>query len=62
LSRGASKRRLKVRRKRRGESVADVLDEGADVVANFGCCLIEAVGAMSILAGLLAVPLFLLVR
>ena len=62
MSRGASKRRFKVRRKRRGESVADVLDEGAEAVANFGCCLIEAVGAMSILTGLLAVPLYLLVR
>jgi hypothetical protein len=39
-----------------------VLDEGAEVVANLGCCLIEAVGAAGMLAGLLAVPLFLLVR
>ena len=62
MSRGASKRRYRVRRKHRGESVADVLGEGGEAVANFGCCLIEAAGAMSILAGLLAVPLFLLVR
>jgi hypothetical protein len=56
LSRGAAKRRLRVRRKRRDGSIAG--DAGGEVVAEFGCCLIEAVGVVSVLAGLLLVPVW----
>jgi len=61
LTRGASKRRLRVRRKRKdGSVVGGVTDEiGGEVVAEMGCCLIEAVGGLSILIGLLFVPLYL---
>jgi len=56
LSRGASKRRLRVRRKRKdGSILGDIA--GGEVVAQMGCCLIETVGGLSILVGLLFVPL-----
>jgi hypothetical protein len=62
LTRGASRRRLRVRRRKRGDKsfgrdVAE--DTGSEVVAEFGCCLVEAVGSASILIGLLFVPAFL---
>jgi hypothetical protein len=62
LSRGASKRRLRVRRKRRdGSIVGDLAGEaGGEVVAQLGCCLVEAVGGLSVLIGLMFVPFVLL--
>jgi len=62
LTRGASKRRLRIRRKRRdGSIVGDVAaGVGGEVVAEMGCCLIEAVGSLSILIGLLLVPAYLM--
>jgi len=60
LTRGASKRRLRVRRKRRDGSIVGDIADGGTVVAELGCCLIEAVGGLSILVGLLFVPAFLL--
>ena len=68
MSRGTSKRKLRVRRKRRHEGFAgDVADEvgtaaGPEVVGEFGCCVVEAVGSVSILVGLLLVPTYLLLR
>ncbi|MGZ8282685.1 MAG: hypothetical protein ACXWUN_06995 [Allosphingosinicella sp.] len=38
----------------------EVADGGGEVVAEFGCCLIEAAGALSVLAALVLVPAFLL--
>jgi hypothetical protein len=67
LSRGGTKRRLRIRRKRKGEnSAADTAADlahaaGPEVVAEFGCCLVEAVGGVSILIGLLFVPYYFLV-
>ena len=62
MSRGAPKRRLRVRRKRRDGSIVGegAGDAGTEVVAEFGCCLIEAVGAVSVLAGLLLVPAWMM--
>ena len=50
-----TKRRYRVRRKRRGETIAD----GTDAV-EFGCCLVEAMSVVATLAGLVLVPLILL--
>lgn len=47
-------------RKRRDGSVVGDLADGGTVVAEMGCCLIEAVGALSILVGLLFVPAYLM--
>jgi len=58
VRRGASKRRLRVRRKRRDGSV--VGEVGGEVVAEFGCCLVEAVGGLSVLVALMFVPYVLL--
>lgn len=62
MSRGGAKRRFRVRRRRREGSVATDLGEavGGEVVAELGCCLIEAVGGLTILVGMLLVPTFLL--
>jgi hypothetical protein len=65
LSRGGGKRRLRVRRKHRDGTIADDAADavgavGPEVVAEFGCCAIEAVGGLSILIGLLLVPTYLL--
>jgi hypothetical protein len=58
LSRGASKRRLRIRRKRRDGSFAGdaITSAGGEVVAQFGCCLVEAVGGISVFLALLLVP------
>ena len=60
---GASKRRLRVRRRRKGSDAADRGAEGvgSEVVAEFGCCAIEVVGGLSLLIGLLFIPAYLLV-
>jgi hypothetical protein len=65
LTGGASKRRLRVRRRRKRSDVADRAPDvaegvGSEVVAEFGCCAIEAVGALSIIVGLLLIPTYLL--
>ena len=62
LSRGGARRRLRVRRKRRdGTIVGDLVEEaGEEVVAQLGCCLVEAVLSASVLVGLLLVPTYLL--
>ena len=59
MSRGASKRRLRVRRKRKDGSIVGDL-AGGEVVAELGCCLIEAVGGLSILIGLMFVPAYVM--
>jgi len=58
LSRRAPKRRLRIRRRRRG--IAE--DAGGEVVAEFGCCLVEAVGSISVLLVLVVAPAWLLLR
>ena len=60
MTRGKPKRRLRVRRKRRGEDLAEAA--GEEVVWQMGCCLVETVVGVSILIGLLAVPMSLLLR
>ena len=78
-------RRLRVRRKRKGETFSKILDapdvvdvasgvdlpdavdaaDGAavaEVVGHLGCCVVEAVGAMAVVAALLTVPAYLLMR
>jgi len=61
LTGGASKRRLRVRRRRKGSDAADRGAEGvgSEVVAEFGCCAIEAVAGLSLLIGLLCIPAYL---
>ena len=65
MSRGGSKRRLRIRRKHKGGNIADGAADvvgavGTDVVAQLGCFAIEAVAGLSILVGLLLVPTYLL--
>ena len=63
-----SRRRLRLRRKRKGESTVSKVSDGVDagdaveVVGEFGCCLVEAVGSAAVLAALLTVPAYLLLR
>ena len=60
---GRSKRRLRLRRKRKGENAADAVETaGNEVVLEAGCCLVEAVGSATFLAALLTVPAYLLLR
>ena len=75
MSRGAPKRRYRLRRRRRRDNPArEAVKEGADlavecfaddaadgeVVGSFGCCVVEAVGSVSILIGLVFVPAYLM--
>ena len=62
MTEGRSRRRLRVRRKRKGESwAADAIAAGdGDVIAQIGCCLVEGVVSATVLAALLAVPAYLL--
>ena len=64
MNRGTARRRLRLRRKRKGESRAADAVEGAsdEVVLEVGCCLVEAVASASVLAALLTVPAYLLLR
>ena len=61
-----SRRRLRLRRKRKDESfvskASDYVDSGqaVEVVGEFGCCLVEAVGSAAVLLALLTVPAYLL--
>ena len=56
-----AKRRLRIRRKRRGETLEDLAAHGGtEVVAETGCCLVEAVTSAGILIGLVATSLVLL--
>ena len=61
---GPSRRRLRIRRKRKGESwVADAADAAdGEVVAQLGCCLVEAVASAIVVAALLTVPPYLLLH
>jgi hypothetical protein len=64
LSEGRPRRRLRIRRRRKDETfvskAADYVDDGAvEVVGHVGCCLVEAVGSVAILAAL-AIPAYLL--
>ena len=68
MRRGGPRRRLRIRRKRKGKSVASQIGEGAAeaaveagarVVADYGCLVVESVVSASILA-LIAVPAYLL--
>jgi hypothetical protein len=59
LSRGRGKRRFRLHRRRRDGSVVGAMAEGGEVVAQFGCCLLEAVGSLGVLVGLLLVPTYL---
>ena len=73
------RRRLRLRRKRKGESfgssavdvapdagqiVVDVVDAATapEVVGHMGCCVVEAVGSVAVLAALLTAPAYLLMR
>jgi hypothetical protein len=73
VSRGRPRRRLRVRRRRKGESfaskakdaaadAAEVVELPAEVVGHLGCCVFEAVGSMAVLVALLSVPAYLLLR
>ncbi len=57
-----NRRRLRIRRKGWHEDLAETaIDVAAtDVVAEFGCCFIEAIAAASILVAMIAVPAHLL--
>ena len=68
------RRRLRIRRKRKGKSIASQLAEGAgnaagdaaieaagEVVYQTGWCLLEAVVSASVVLALLAVPAYLLI-
>ena len=66
MSRGAPKRKLRIRRRRRhGGIAADIADgvdaaAGGEVVAQLGCCLVEAVTGATVLAALMIVPAYYL--
>jgi hypothetical protein len=64
---------MRRRGRRAGDVVEEAADSGADaaldgvdsaldteLVGSFGCCVVEAVGAASVLATLLLVPTYLL--
>jgi hypothetical protein len=61
VSRGGSRRRLHVRRKRKGKRLAReaVEEAGGEVVLETGCCLVEAVVSASVVMALLSVPAYL---
>ena len=70
MSRKGPRRRLRIRRKRKGKSVASQIGEGAAevageaavrVVGEYGCLVVESVISASVLA-LLIVPAYLLMR
>jgi len=70
VNRKGPRRRLRVRRKRKGRNVASQIGEGAAevageaavrVVGEYGCLVLESVISASILA-LLIVPAYLLTR
>ena len=70
MSRGRPRRRLRIRRKRKGKSIASQFAEGAgnaagdkvvEVVGEYGCLVVESVISASILA-LLVIPAYLLMR
>ena len=52
---------MRVRRKRKGDSIVADVAEGAGetVVAEMGCCLFEVVASVSVLVGILFVPVYL---
>lgn len=83
MSERSSRRRLRLRRKRKGETFASKLSDSGDVakpahsargfdpvdagdavevVGHMGCCVVEAVGSLAVLAALLTVPAYLMLR
>ena len=58
------RRRLRIRRKRKGERLAESVADGVanQVVAEAGGCVVEAVGSAVALAALLTVPAYFLLR
>ena len=78
----SSRRRLRLRRKRKGETFASKLSDvgevdapgssrsrhslgaadAVDVVGHLGCCVVEAVGSLAVMAALLTVPAYLMLR
>ena len=60
MSRDAPKRRLRIRRKRRGVAGEPAGQAGGEAVFQLGCCVVEAVGSLAVLIGLLFVPTYLL--
>ena len=61
MTRGASKRRrLRVRRGRKGPAKDIAEETGSEVLAEFGGCVIEAVAGASVVAGMLLLPAYLL--
>ncbi len=68
MSRKGPRRRLRIRRKRKGESfAAEVLEATGNaashqVVGEFGGCVVEAIGSAAVLIALLTVPAYLLIR
>ena len=60
---GRPRRRLRIRRKRRGESLAEVVEAaGNEVVLEAGCCFVEAIGSAVVMAAILTVPAYLLLH
>ena len=68
MTRKGPRRRLRIRRKRKGESFASEALEATgnavshQVVGEFGGCVVEAIGGAAVLLALLAVPAYLLMR
>lgn len=65
MTRNTSRRRLRVRRRRKHDRAADVTagvgeSAGSQVVAEYGCCVVEAVGAVSIFVALSLIPTYFL--
>ena len=59
MSERGPRRRLRIRRKRKGESFAQ--EAGEEVAWHMGCCLVEAVVSAGIVLALFGVPALLLV-
>jgi hypothetical protein len=68
VSRQRSRRRLRIRRKRKGETFATEALEATgnavshQVVGEFAGCVVEAIGGAAVLVALLTVPAYLLMR
>jgi hypothetical protein len=57
------RRRLRVRRKRKDRDLAgEIVESGGEVVAEAGCCLIEAMGGLAVVVALLTLPAYLAFR
>ena len=62
MTRERPRRTYRIRRKRRddGSGRTEADDPAIEVVGEFGCCLVEAVLAASVVAALIVVPAHLL--